>query len=69
MGQSMNEPQKAVARRPDSRFSARSLQKSSRKSTDLEKKVSLSVSKMQNNFNNEPIEGRSITENTDIRTG
>ena len=53
MGQSMDPPKKASLRNHPSRLSTRSLQKSSRKSLLLEKKNSLSASKIQQNVSND----------------
>ena len=52
MGQSMDSPKRANVRNHPSRYSARSLQRSSRKSLLLEKRNSFSASKIQQNQNN-----------------
>ena len=52
MGQSMDSPKRSKIRNHPSRYSARSLQRSSRKSLLLEKRNSYSASKIQQNQNN-----------------
>lgn len=63
MGQSMNSPKRSKARSANSRFSARSLYRSNRKSTLLEKKSSLSPSKMRHSYNYEQNSANLTVEN------
>ncbi len=53
MGSSMNSPSKSNLRNPQSRLSARSFQKSERKSVLLDRRCSFSASKLQQSFRNE----------------